>query len=224
MTTFTDDYDSLGQHWPSRSNVFESPTIQAIFLPDAILQLTPYAMLGLAARGMACLPTGCTFTGFPASDIDTCVQASNWTSCDCMITGLPTFAGEAIPDKLNADKEISVVLRFYTAGGVQSGQVVLTAGGWLSDFAGAYVPGAVFYPSWIYSPPTTNFAKTYCNTMYNIKECWTLYIGEDIEASGAVMAPVGGIVMATIFLGLDLLTFMTLFMVAGGGAKVGPAK
>jgi hypothetical protein len=225
-TTFTDDYDSGGMDWPSRQNVFEDPVIPVIAWTDCLLQVTPYAAIGLCARLLQCLPTECAYTDLlaPAALTPGCVALSNWTSCSCFIAGLPDFAWQAIPDKLNADEEIMIKLRAY----LQNGNHILTAGldkyGWMIDFGGAGVPGAFHNPAYLKSEPTTKYAKTWCVTTYTIKECWTLYIGEDMETPARILAPVGSIIFALIFLGLDLLTFMTLFMMAGSGAKVGPAK
>ncbi|EGB03242.1 hypothetical protein AURANDRAFT_68184 [Aureococcus anophagefferens] len=181
---------------------------------DAILKMN----YGMAFGGAP------SFSGVPSAYTPGCVAASNWTSCSCFIGGLPDFAWQAIPDKLNADKEIMVILRVYAKSGVQVLQAGLDINGWMIDFGGAGVPGAFHNPAYLASPPTTSFAKTWCVSSYTVKECWTLYIGEDMETSAAIMAPVGAIIMAVLFFGIDLLVFMVLFLMAGSGSKVGPAK
>ena len=224
--TYTDDTDSAGMDWPARLNVFEDPVIPIIEWTDCLLQVTPYAAIGLCARLLQCLPTECAYTDLlaPAAATPGCVAVSNWTDCSCFIAGLPDFAWQSIPDKLNADKEIMVILRVYNSNGLQVIQVGLDYNGWMIDFGGAGIPGAFHNPAYLANPPTTSFAKTWCVTSYTFKECWTLYIGEDMETSAAIMAPVGGIIIALVFLGIDLLTFMALFFTAGNSAKVGPAK
>ncbi|EGB03355.1 hypothetical protein AURANDRAFT_68066 [Aureococcus anophagefferens] len=183
--------------------------------------VTPYAAIGLCARLLQCLPTECAYTDLlaPAAATPGCVAVSNWTDCSCFIAGLPDFAWQSIPDKLNADKEIMVILRVYNSNGFQVIQVGLDYNGWMIDFGGAGIPGAFHNPAYLANPPTTSFAKTWCVTSYTFKECWTLYIGEDMETSAAIMAPVGNIIFALILFGIDLLTFMTLFLVTGGNAK-----
>ncbi|EGB04089.1 hypothetical protein AURANDRAFT_67523 [Aureococcus anophagefferens] len=212
---------AVGMDWPSRQNVFESPDIPMIAWTDCLLQVTPFAAVGLCARLLQCVPSECIFTDLLAPDLmtDPCVQLSNWTSCDCFIAGLPSFAWQGIPDKLNADEEIAVILRVYSQNGIHWLTAGLDYNGWMVDLAGAGIPGAVHNPAYIYNTPTTVFAKTWCVTTYTIKECWSVYIGEDLETPAHILAPVHSILIALAFLGADLLTFMGLFAVTASTTK-----
>jgi len=240
----TDDYDSAGCHWPSRQNVYAEGSnghmggvagsealIPFIQVTDGILALTPFAFLATQAGGFACIPSDCLYTGLGAPATHACVLTSNWTTCDChMPGGLPLFAGEGFPNKLNIDKKLALRIHGYRPNGVSIGTAVLLphfglGTGFLVDFGGVGFPGAVFAPAYYWSTPDpTIYAKTTCVKYLTSRECWTVYIMEGIEASGAIMAPVSGLMTSTIFLFLDLLTFMVLFLVTGSGAKVGPAK
>ena len=140
------------------------------------------------------------------------------------------FAGETFPKKNNVDEKLALMIHVYRPSGVQTARVVLLphfgpGTGFQVDFGGVGFPGAVFAPSFYWSvPDPTIFAKTTCIKFLTTRECWTVYIMEGIEPAGTIMAPVNGLMTAVIFVVLDMLTFMVLFLVSGSSAKVGPAK
>merc|ERR1712139_628413 len=127
---------------------------------------------------------------------------SNATTCDCWWTSLSLEVGKRFPVKRNANRKFTQVLTFYTHDTKELvRKITINSHGMAQDLTALFTPGDVWKPSWDVHAKvgTTMFAKTWCNTYYNLKECFTLYISEDLKPPKAMVAPVGTIVISLVF-------------------------
>jgi len=203
-------YEELARDPLAEDNWRANPDINIMYGYDCILSQTPYSARAWCVRPLVCYP------------LDT-----NATTCDCWWYTLSLQVGKRFSVKRNANRKITTVINWYTHD-TQTlvRKMTINSHGMWNDISGIFTPGQVWVPSWDEEKRigTTSYFKSYCNKYYNLKECFLIYVSEDLRAPKKVTAPVGMIVISVVFLGLDLLVFMVLFAISGGAAKVGPAK